>query len=101
MNDLTPEVLKARLIADKANQRRILEPLIEAYPEWEKYIINGDFRILEESGQKTVTWSNTNIFSPNPKDLDMVLGREFGSFRNEEIKFMAGFISLSIVGQRP
>ena len=74
--------------------------LLEAYPDWEKEIRNVDFKITEEGGVKTVTWANTNIFAPGPKDVDMVLGREFGSFRKEEVKFMASFMTLMIVGKR-
>lgn len=72
--------------------------LYRRYPEWEKQIRDGDFRVEILGDIKNVVWPNTSIFFPSHLDVNTVISKEFPGVKHRSIKFTAGGMSLIISG---
>jgi hypothetical protein len=72
--------------------------LCRRYPEWEKRILEGDFRIEILADTKSIVWPNTSVFSPTHLDVNTVISKEFPGVQHRWVKFTSGIMSLTISG---
>lgn len=75
-----------------------LKALCRRYPEWEKRILEGDFRVEILGDTKSIVWPNTSIFSPTHLDVNTVISKEFPGVQHKLVKFTSGIMSLVISG---